>query len=98
VDFWLLTDDEFDRSRFSRRRTVSFLGIGLKLSSPEDTILQKLKWARLSGGSEKQFTDALRVYEVQGESLDGDYLEEWAAALGVGALLERLKLEATERL
>jgi len=29
----------------------------------------KLKWAELSGGSEKQYTDALRVYEVQFEKL-----------------------------
>jgi hypothetical protein len=28
------------------------------------TILMKLRWAALSGGSERQFTDALRVYEV----------------------------------
>jgi len=34
------------------------------VSSPEDTILAKLRWANLSGGSEKQFIDALRVYEV----------------------------------
>jgi hypothetical protein len=35
----------------------------MKVSTPEDTILAKLRWANLSGGSEKQFTDALRVYE-----------------------------------
>lgn len=35
----------------------------MKLSTLEDTILAKLRWANLSGGSEKQFTDALRVYE-----------------------------------
>ncbi|MGE5550820.1 MAG: hypothetical protein ACM3ZC_09855 [Bacteroidota bacterium] len=64
VDFWLLTHEPFDRSRFAGRRTESFLGLELKVSSPEDMILAKLKWAKLSGGSEKQFTDALRVYEV----------------------------------
>ena len=34
-------------------------GIVLKVSTPEDTILAKLRWARRYGGSEKQFTDAL---------------------------------------
>lgn len=39
----------------------------------------KLKWARMSGGSEKQFIDALRVYEVQHGLLDQSYLDAWAA-------------------
>lgn len=60
----------------------------------DDTILAKLKWAKLSGGSEKQFTDALRVYEVQGDKLDAQYLERWVKELGVEDLWERLKDEA----
>ncbi len=32
----------------------------MKILNTEDTILMKLRWAKLSGGSEKQFTDALR--------------------------------------
>jgi hypothetical protein len=54
----------------------------------------KLKWSRLSGGSKKQYVDALRVYEVQGEQLDHEYLERWAAALGVSDLLEQIIGEA----
>jgi hypothetical protein len=56
--------------------------------------LAKLRWARLSGGSEKQFTDALRVYEVQYTNLDTNYIEEWATALQVNELWEELKQEA----
>ncbi|MCL6478933.1 MAG: hypothetical protein K6T65_11030 [Peptococcaceae bacterium] len=94
VDFWILTDEPFDQSRFSRRQTEEVLGISMLVSSPEDTILAKLRWAKLSGGSEKQFTDALRVYEVQFSNLDLDYLQDWAAKLGVTSLLERIKKEA----
>ncbi len=65
VDFWMLTDEPFDKSRFSRRYIEHFMGIEMQVSTPEDTILAKLRWAKLSGGSEKQFIDALRVYEVQ---------------------------------
>jgi len=61
ADFWVLTDEPFDRSRFSRRYTEEFMGLRLRVSAPEDTILAKLRWAKLPGGSEKQFTDALRV-------------------------------------
>jgi hypothetical protein len=37
------------------------MGLEMQVSSPEDTILAKLRWAKLLGGSEKQITDALRV-------------------------------------
>ena len=94
VDFWLLTDDPFDQSRFSRRYVERFSGIPLHVSRPEDTILVKLKWANLSGGSVKQFTDALRVYELQRPTLDESYLDHWAKGLGVESLWERLKAEA----
>jgi hypothetical protein len=94
VDFWPLTDTAFDRSRFSRRSAVEAMGMRLVVSSPEDTILKKLDWARMCGGSEKQYTDALRVYEVQAGRLDGDYLHRWAGELGVTDTLDRLLEEA----
>lgn len=94
VDFWMLTQDPFDQSRFSRKYPETFLGITILVSAPEDTILMKLKWSRDSGGSKKQYTDALRVYEVQFQRLNRTYLHEWAQRLGVEALLTRLETEA----
>ncbi|HSW37888.1 MAG TPA: hypothetical protein VLL97_00175 [Acidobacteriota bacterium] len=94
VDFWLLTEMPFDRSRFNRKYLEEALGIRMAVSSPEDTILMKLRWSKLSGGSEKQFTDAVRVYEVQQENLDHEYLHEWARKLGIEKELEELKAEA----
>jgi hypothetical protein len=94
VDFWILTDEPFDRSRFARKRIVEVLGLRFPVSAPEDTILMKLRWAELSGGSQKQFDDALRVYEVQRSVLDLDYLVEWASRLGVESLWRRLRGEA----
>ncbi len=94
ADFWVLTNSPFDRSRFARRQAKQVQGTTIKVSSPEDTILAKLWWATQSGGSEKQFTDALRVYELQFDKLDKSYLESWAEKLGVGCLLRRLRQEA----
>ncbi len=96
VDFWILTGSPFDRSRFDRRRCVSVFSTMLWVSSPEDIILAKLRWADLSGGSEKQFRDALRVFEVQREDLDTRYCAMWAENLGVAALWERLLAEAEQ--
>jgi hypothetical protein len=70
-------------------------GLRFPVSAPEDTILMKLSWAEQSGGSQKQFTDALRVYEVQHDVLDIDYLNEWATQLGIDSLWQRLLAEAT---
>src|SRR5260221_5806544 len=94
VDFWVLTGEPFDRSRFMRRIKVDIVGLNAWISSPEDTILMKLRASRLSGGSERQFTDAIRIYEVQFGTLDMKYLAEWADRLEIGDLWERLKDEA----
>lgn len=94
VDFWILTDAPFDQSRFARKYAEEVMGMCMQVSSPEDTILAKLRWAKLSGGSEKQFVDALRVYEVQSEKLDIDYLEHWVRALQIESLWQRLQDEA----
>jgi len=94
VDFWLLSDDPFDRSRFARKYPEDYAGLWLQVSKPEDTILAKLRWAKLCGGSEKQFTDALRVYEVQAAGLDMAYLAHWAKTLGVEALWDELRQRA----
>ena len=94
VDFWPLTGEAFDRRRFARRRVVEALGLRLSVSSPEDTILMKLRWSKASGGSEKQLVDALRVYEVQAGGLDLQYLRDWAARLGVADLLAEVVRQA----
>jgi hypothetical protein len=43
VDFWILTEDPFDCSRFKRKYAEEAMGIRIMVSSPEDTILMKLK-------------------------------------------------------
>lgn len=91
VDFWALTATPFDTSRFARRVYRSVFGIALAVSAPEDTILQKLKWAKATGGSEKQVRDALGVYEFHEGVLDEDYLDQWAAELGVSSLLADIR-------
>lgn len=94
VDFWMLTDEPFDVSRFARRRSADIMGIQVPVSAPEDTILMKLAWARRSGGSEKQLMDALGVFEVQRAELDIGYMREWAERLGVDEALTRIEAKA----
>jgi hypothetical protein len=96
VDFWMFTNDPFDQSRFARKRTISLAGMSVQVSSPEDTILAKLRWSMLSGGSPKQYKDALRVFEVQGNALDLAYLDDWANRLDVSDLWQQIKAEGKQ--
>ena len=94
IDFWILTDDPFDQSRFERKYEENIFGFKMKISRPEDTILAKLRWAKLSGGSQKQFIDAVRVYEVQFAALDMNYFEHWVNELELQSLWNALRDEA----
>ena len=70
------------------------LGLELSVSTPEDTILMKLRCSAQAGGSEKHLGDALRVYELQAGCLDEEYLDQWAVALGVAATLAAIRGQA----
>ncbi len=94
VDFWLLTQEPFDRSRFARKYAEDVFGTKIQVSAPEDTILAKLLWALKSGGSEKHYADALRVFEVQYGNLDLSYIKMWAVRLGVESMWLQLQNDA----
>jgi len=94
VDFWLLTFDAFDASRFSRRRRVPLFGQIVAVAAPEDAILSKLRWAKMAGGSLKQLIDAVRIFEMQHTDLDHAYLLGWVEALDVSAEWQQLLSQA----
>ena len=93
VDLHPKAADAFSESFFARRRRVAVAGAELWFPSPEDAILSKLRWARATGDGERHLRDARAVYEVQGEALDGSYLEKWAERLSVSDLLDNIKQE-----
>lgn len=88
LDFWLLTDDPFDKVRFARKQRVKLLGQYMWISSPEDTILQKLRWYQ-EAQIEKHIVDAAFVYKIQ-KRLDKKYLKSWAKKLNVTKFLDKL--------
>ncbi len=94
VDFWVLEVNPYKQTAFERRVPARIAGTDVWVQAPEDTILSKLHWAKEIGGSEKQFNDALSVYELQFGRLDTAYMNDWSKRIGVNGDLERIKAEA----
>lgn len=97
VDVFVLGDDPMSREEMARRERVDLPGGGgvLAVASPEDTVLQKLRWYRLGHGiSDRQWRDLVGVLQVQADRLDRAYLARGAELLGVADLLERALREA----
>jgi hypothetical protein len=94
IDLFVAGDDPVSRRQLERRRTVALPGlpeVALSVASPEDVIVQKLRWYRLGNEvSERQWRDALGVLRIQGGALDRAYLREAARDLGIEDLLDRL--------
>ena len=93
IDFYPLPENEYEIVRFERKIQEELNGLLVWITSPEDTIISKLRWCKLSNGSEKQFKDALNVFEIQFEILDKSYIEKWVEKLGLSDLYKRLQKE-----
>lgn len=89
LDFWLLTDEHFDQTRFKRRKAIKAFGQTMMFASPEDTILIKLMWYKDSK-SEKHLIDAAFVCQIQKDKLDKAYLKQWAKKQGTIKLLREI--------
>ena len=90
MDFWILTDQEFDKNRFSRRKKIKLFGDMMVMATPEDTIIQKLIWFS-RGEIEKHLVDAAFVLQIQGKRLDRIYLQRWIKKLKLTKYYEMLK-------
>jgi hypothetical protein len=97
IDLFAVGPSAFDEIEFSRRRPVVVRDSGetLVVKSPEDTVLRKLLWYRDGGSvSERQWRDVVAVLSVSGSAMAPEYLESWAARLGITELLDRARAES----
>jgi hypothetical protein len=100
VDLFVPREDAFATSELARRERVELeleggRAVELWFASAEDALLHKLYWYRLGGqGSDRQWGDVVGVLQVQGSSLDSEYLERWAQELAVADLLELARAES----
>lgn len=88
ADFWVSAGDAFNRSVLSRRQQVEIVqGQSAQVASPEDVLLHKLVWNKITP-SERQLGDAAGIAVVQAGQLDLDYLRTWAARQSTTETLE----------
>tara|TARA_Y100000031_G_scaffold69444_1_gene77165 strand:- start:477 stop:1013 length:537 start_codon:yes stop_codon:yes gene_type:complete len=89
VDFWVLKKGSFDSIRLKRKIAKKILGKTVYFTSPEDLILSKLEWYKLSE-STRHLEDIESVLKISGKKLDMRYLKQWAIKLGVKRVLDKL--------
>ncbi|MCX7397827.1 MAG: hypothetical protein NT138_09160 [Planctomycetales bacterium] len=83
IDFVVAKNSDFERSRFTRVRTLEFSTTELVIfASPEDVILKKMQWFT-KDHSDRHVRDILGVLRIQKDSIDLPYIESWLEKLGV---------------
>jgi hypothetical protein len=80
----------FSQEELRRRIAGSVLGVACMLTTPEDSILSKLEWAK-AASSERQLDDVAGIVATQGDSLDIAYIERWSVDLDVADLWARVR-------
>jgi hypothetical protein len=93
VDLFILGESPLDEEQMDRRQRVQVTADPdgyLYVYTPEDILLQKLRWFRKGNEvSDRQWRDVLGILLVQGSALDWTYLRERAERFGVADLLAR---------
>ena len=93
VDFHPLAQDEFSVTSFGRRRRIETKSGYVWVSSPEDTILAKLRICT-NNYEYKHYEDVMGMLRTNPTSLDWNYISHWAVALGLEEELNRANREA----
>ncbi len=81
IDFILRKDRRFSRTEFERRMPTTLFGVAVFIATAEDTIVAKLEWSKLGGGSRRQRRDIAGIVAVVGPALDQPYLQHWISEL-----------------
>lgn len=93
VDLFICGGSPVDKEQMGRRQRVKVSGdpeAWLYVHTPEDILLQKLRWYRMGNEvSERQWNDIRGIILVQGDRLDRAYLLDKATVLRVSDLLHR---------
>jgi hypothetical protein len=85
-----LSNDPHDQERFRRRVSGNVLGLTAWVPTPEDVVVQKLRWYQIAR-RRKDWDDVEGVLLVQGSELEWSYIESWCDRHGSREHLDRLR-------
>ncbi|RRR74119.1 MAG: hypothetical protein EI684_07705 [Candidatus Viridilinea halotolerans] len=89
LDLYISSGRPFEVAQFQRAQLLVLPGEPsgqLWVASAEDTVLAKLEWYKLAP-SDRQWRDVQAILRVQADTLDREYLRQWAAELHLADLL-----------
>ncbi len=90
IDVVVPSQDGIDEQRFQRSVSVPISEeCTAQFSSPEDIIVQKLKWHRMGGG-ERHLQDIVGILKIRGDALDTAYIKDSCLQLNVADLWQQV--------
>ncbi len=89
-EFFHLTRDPHEQSRFRRRTRVLLMDRQVWLPTAEDVIITKLRWSLIARRG-KDRDDVRDVLAVQRDRLDWVYIYPWCDLHGTRALLDEIR-------
>jgi hypothetical protein len=93
VDLIIRKSRPFSREEFGRRRIAQVEGAEVPIATPEDVLIAKMEWARMSESS-RQIEDAARMFRVRAAQMDRAYVERWVRELKLEAQWAKVKQSA----
>ncbi len=92
VDFWVNKTGSVNPPEFENRRFKKINNQKVFFVSPEDLILSKLQWYKLSE-SDRHINDIKSVFKISGDKLDKKYLKCWINKLNLEYILKEKNIK-----
>ena len=97
VDVIIRQSTAFDDSRFGRSQHIQPTdSYHANFAAPEDIIIKKLEYYR-EGGADKHLRDIAGILKISGESVDRNYISEWAQRLGLMEIWNAVRNRVDEK-